>query len=110
MVATISEWSVKAGPASVSNAALFDWGTNPQFKLQEAMGVYTADLAVAKAVGRRYFLDLGTVYFTAEVFVNGQRAGKRVYAPYQLDITSFLKHGQNQVEVRVTPTQRNRSQ
>lgn len=47
------------------------------------------------------------MYFTAEVRVNEKAAGKRIYAPYQLDITPFVRAGTNQIEVRVTPTQLN---
>ncbi|MFD2935115.1 hypothetical protein [Spirosoma flavum] len=39
--------------------------------------------------------------------LNGKPAGKRIYAPYQLDITPFVRAGANQLEVRVSPTQLN---
>jgi len=41
------------------------------------------------------------------VYVNGKFAGKRVFAPYMLDITDLLVEGANQVEVRVTTSQLN---
>lgn len=106
-VATIAKWDIKAGAASLTNVPLFDWRTKEPFKYLADEGRYSATITVSKAAGRRYFLDLGTVYFTAEVLVNGQPAGKRVYAPYQLDVTSLLKSGPNQVEVRVLPAPRN---
>lgn len=46
-------------------------------------------------------LDLGRVYYTAEVFVNGKRAGKRVWAPYCFRLTDLLVPGENVLEIRV---------
>lgn len=40
----------------------------------------------------------------AVVYVNGQRAGSLWHPPYQLDITSLLHPGQNQMELRVANT------
>ncbi len=109
-VASLTNWTVKAGAATAANSPLFDWRSKPQFTYQAADGVYTTTLKLDKLpAGSRYVLDLGTVYFTADVYVNGKSAGKRLYAPYALDITPHLKAGANQLEVRVTPTQRNES-
>lgn len=55
-----------------------------------------------------YFLDLGEVYFTSEVYVNGEHTGEKIWQPYCLDISRFIKVGRNTIEVRVTPTNRNK--
>jgi hypothetical protein len=39
-----------------------------------------------------------------EVTVNGQSAGVRLWAPYQMEITDFLKPGENMLELRVANT------
>ncbi len=46
----------------------------------------------------------GTV---AEVFVNGEKAGCIAYNPYKLEVTPFLKSGENQIEVRVIGSLKN---
>ena len=46
-------------------------------------------------------LDLQAVNDSAEVWVNGQFAGKRLWAPYRLDIASFAHQGANTLEIRV---------
>lgn len=51
-----------------------------------------------------YLLDLGKVYHTAEVVINGKWAGKRIFAPYTLDVSQFLQKGKNNIEIRVLPT------
>ena len=39
-----------------------------------------------------------------EVIVNGQPAGVRLWNPYQVEITSFLKPGENILELRLANT------
>jgi len=39
-----------------------------------------------------------------EVVVNGQSAGIRLWAPYQVEITNLLKSGENTLELRVANT------
>ena len=47
------------------------------------------------------------VYMNAEVYVNGQRAGEHPYgySSFFVDITPYVKAGQNEVEVRVDNSQ-----
>lgn len=47
-------------------------------------------------------LDLGKVHFCAEVWVNGKLAGVRLWSPYRLDITNFLREGENQLDIIVS--------
>jgi len=41
---------------------------------------------------------------TLEVLVNGQRAGVRLWEPYQMELTEFLEPGSNTLELRVANT------
>ena len=105
----IEKWTIKVADVTLQNASLIDWRTNEQLKHKSDEGVYTAIFNMKEIVpGKRYFLDLGKVYFTAGVQVNDKEAGKRLFAPYQMDITKFLKSGNNIIEVRITTTRRNR--
>ncbi|MGH3487062.1 MAG: glycosylhydrolase-like jelly roll fold domain-containing protein, partial [Actinopolymorphaceae bacterium] len=49
-------------------------------------------------------LDLGAVRGTAEVVVNGQHAGVRIWSPWRLDVSGLLRAGVNDVEVTVYNT------
>jgi hypothetical protein len=40
----------------------------------------------------------------AVIFINGKRAGSLWHPPYQLDVTSLLKPGSNDLEVHVANT------
>ena len=55
-------------------------------------------------------LDLGRVVATAEVHVNGRKVGVRVAPPWRLEVTGFLKRGENTVEVLVYNTLANHYQ
>ena len=48
-------------------------------------------------------LRFGAVDYAAEVYVNGQKAGSHEggYLPFEIDVTSLLHAGENQVAVRV---------
>ena len=49
----------------------------------------------------RIEIDLGRVNFCAEIWVNNQLAGTRVWPPYRLDITDFARPGENRVDIVV---------
>ena len=55
-------------------------------------------------------LDLGNVVATAEVWINGRKVGVRVAPPWKLDVSGFLKEGQNELEVLVYNTLANHYQ
>ena len=58
----------------------------------------------AGSSGDRIFLDLGEVYETAAVNLNGQDVGVCITPPYRLEITSFLNDGINNLQIDVTNT------
>ena len=49
----------------------------------------------------RYVLDLGEVYYTAEVSINGKAVGKRIWKPFRFDITDYVQSGENVLEIRL---------
>lgn len=65
---------------------------------------YKKTFTLEQAEKSRVFLDMGEVYETAEVFVNGQNAGVCICPPYRVEITDCLKDGQNELMIDVTNT------
>lgn len=63
---------------------------------------YRRRIDVAEA--SRVELDLGAVRGTAEVHVNGQLAGARLWSPYRFDLTGLTRPGVNDLEVTVFNT------
>jgi hypothetical protein len=49
-------------------------------------------------------LKLGRVYETAEVWINDQKIGVRVCAPYNFEVKEILKQGVNTLRIEVTNT------
>src|SRR5437764_9747884 len=49
-------------------------------------------------------LDLGRVRGTAEVHVNGEAVGVRIWSPYTFDVTNHLRPGENELQVWVYNT------
>ena len=59
---------------------------------------------------RQVMLRLGDVVATCEVTVNGHSAGVLISPPYELDITSLVREGENEIEVLVYSTLSNHYQ
>jgi hypothetical protein len=104
-ILTIQNWKLKADSVEVSDNALFDWRSHNKLKYSGATGIYTADFQWTREKGSsRIYLDLGQVYFTAEVLINGRRTGALLFSPYIVDITDLITQGANTIEIRVTPS------
>ncbi len=82
---------------------LRDWRHDPRLRDFSGTLAYRAkvDLPSAALTGP-IFLDLGLVEVIAEVWVNGARAGVRLWSPYRMRIDPWLRPGDNEIEVRVT--------
>jgi hypothetical protein len=88
-------------PAGVQRAGSWHGQGYPHYT---GLGSYSQSFVLGDgepAANRRYWLELGKVRDTAEVVVNGQAAGVRIWHPYRLDITPYVRPGVNQVTVRV---------
>jgi hypothetical protein len=59
--------------------------------------------AEAPAADQVALLHFGAVDYQADVYVNGQKAGSHEggYLPFEIDVTSLLHAGENQIAVRV---------
>lgn len=107
-VLKIEKWDISSDSISVKNTLLFDWKNNERFKYLSREGLYKSTFQMDEINPQAaWFIDLGKVFFTAEVVINGKPAGKRIFAPYSLNITHLLKKGENTIEVRITPGQLN---
>ena len=83
---------------------LTDWtqNENPRIRYYSGTAVYHnsfhQDTIEPDA---RYLLKLGKMNGAAEVIINGQSAGIIWCSPWNIDITSLLRRGKNQIELRV---------
>lgn len=97
------DWAVNA-PFSKT----MDQGPSQGYRDRWGIGWYrkSLDLPVKKE-GYLYFLDFGGIYENSTVWVNGKEAGghKYGYSSFRLDVTSFVKEGENEILIRVDNTQ-----
>ena len=96
----LGKWTLQLGEQVINDAQLEDWRNIPQLADSCGESVYTTRFSLEKTA-TKYVLDLGEVYYTAEVFINGNAVGKRVWKPFRFDITDYVKSGENVMEIRV---------
>ena len=63
---------------------------------------YDTSFEISPCCGKRVILDLGQVGEQAEVYLNGEYVGCRLWAPYRIDLTNHLGCGINRLTVAVT--------
>lgn len=78
---------------------------NP-FKLEETLPFYSGTVSYRMTFEidgepAMVLLDLGDVNDAATVIINGEEAGRRLWGPYELDVTRSLRSGKNEVEIVV---------
>ena len=90
---------------------LKDWREIPELKYCSSKGFYTTKFNVTeKSVQNnlKFVLSLGRVHDVAVVKINGSLTDPLLVYPYEIDITPYIKSGENDIEVEITPTLRNR--
>lgn len=102
-------WSYRTEGESESKPTKLGSWTDQGLPEYSGSAVYSISFDLdARYTDRPLLLDLGTVRETAEIRVNGQPAGVRLWRPYTLDIGPLVHEGANQLEVVVTNTLANR--
>ena len=101
-------WNLEVAGIVYKNMKAQDWREVDALKYQNAEGHYTMTISVPKPNKKaRYFLDLGQVFYTASLRINGQEVGERLWKPYLFDVTPYLQAGENHISVTVTPSRYN---
>ena len=100
------------GPAApVLFETLVDWTTSSNDSIRYYSGTarYNITFTLTEENGdRSIMLDLGNLTAMAKVKVNGNYAGGVWTHPYRLDITQWVKPGQNDLEIEVVNNWMNR--
>ena len=103
-------WNVKfdeqwGGPKETTFRKLISYtqSADKGIKYFSGTAVYTNSVMIAEPELKqgRFVLDLGKVGCMAEVIVNGKNLGVLWKYPYQVDITSALRSGNNEFVIRV---------
>ncbi len=105
-----SPWEVRfdrlrGGPENnVIMTGLEDWSSSSDEKVRYYSGsaVYRNTFTLNEIPsGHQLYVDLGKVNVMAEVKVNGKSAGGAWTAPWRVDVTNFVKKGENTIEIEV---------
>ena len=87
---------------------MFDWKTNDQLKYSSSECIYTSTLTIDNLNSvKKYYIDLGKVYYSADLKINDKIVGSAIYSPFVFDITPYIKKGDNTIKIVTTPTKYN---
>lgn len=82
-----------------------DWSEYESLKTYSGGLWYRKNIRLKKdEIGENIFLDLGKVVSSAEVYINGKKAGVCLKDPFRLNISEYVKSGDNYFEVLVYST------
>src|SRR5699024_8223352 len=97
------------GSGEVVFDTLHDWTKNydPRIKYYSGTAIYTRNFQTETS-SKRTFIDLGNPNFVAKVLVNTKEVGVIWCSPWQLEITDYLKDGENTLEIHVANSLINR--
>ena len=103
-------WEV---PVRQEFTALSSWtaSTNPAMRAFSGIATYAKQFQVTKdqlPSGQRVLLDLGDVREVARVHLNGREVGLSSFAPHVMDVTKFIRPGENSLFIEVANTWLNR--
>jgi hypothetical protein len=93
--------------SSIQMPSLMDWKDHADESIKYFSGTATYKKEVIiqeQAINSNttVMLTLGQVHIVAEVIVNNQKIGTLWTAPFEMDITKFVRSGKNKLEIKVT--------
>lgn len=97
--------------AQAKFTTLLDWKDSKKddVKYYSGTAIYTKSFKMKRLKkGKKYLLDLGEVDIVADVILNGKNVAVLWMPPFEVDITKFLKKGNNKLEIKVTNQWANR--
>lgn len=86
-----------------------DWNSQVEkLELYEGTVWYRNKFTFEPKAGKRYFLYFGAVNYESHVYLNGKKLGmhKGGFTPFQFDVTSDLKKGENSIVVKADNTRK----
>jgi hypothetical protein len=98
------------GPEKITFDVLQDWTARPEagIKYYSGIATYQKSCNLAQLPEGAMVLDLGVVHDMARVRLNGRDLGVVWCAPWQVDVTTAIRSGTNQLEIEVVNRWANR--
>lgn len=97
-------------PAPVKQTALQPWTmlADNSYKIFSGTGVYSTGFKKPSGTAGRFLLNLGKVYESAEVLINGKSIAKLLGPDYEVVIPASLLKADNLLEIKVANSMANR--
>lgn len=96
------------GPGAVEMERLYDWTQSEDSGIRHYSGTAIYEKTVRLPKGKRCRLQVDGLHDMARVVLNGQEVGTLWCAPYEMDLTPYVKRGKNVLRLEVTNTWANR--
>jgi len=99
------------GPEKATFKKLSDWTENSDSKIKHYSGkaVYKKNVKIPSLVKeQKIYLEIDEFYDVAELSINGKKVAQVWSLPFFIDITDFIKEGDNLLEIGVANTWVNR--
>lgn len=96
-------WGGPEAPVEMRELKAWNESEDPGIRYYSGIAVYRLDFRLAKSqiIQCGVYLDLGNVLELARVRINGKEIGICWKPPYLLDVTEFVRKGNNSLEVEV---------
>jgi hypothetical protein len=88
---------------------LKDWREMCELKYSGGPGIYHSQVEMPMLEPDSHvILDMGWVEAAAEVYLNGNFAGKSMVPPFEIDVSELIQTGKNDIVIKVKPPLKNR--
>lgn len=99
------EWVITLDGQKLPTNALGSWTKLADYKYVSGTAQYELTFKTKKA--DHIQLDLGEAHELVQLWVNEQKVGTKMWAPYDFDITDFVEDGENKLTIKVTNSKAN---
>lgn len=96
--------AVRGSPLDLHDSQLFSWPDSPEERIRHYAGtaIYRSEFTMPKVGGDKVvILDLGNVADVAQISINGKDAGIDWHPPFRGVVSSLIRDGKNEIEIRV---------
>lgn len=102
-------WSIALAPGfsgpgkslSINTLSDLSQSQDPDVKYHSGEIVYNNSFNLNDLEGNRFILDLGKVAILAKIKINGQDVGTTWCEPHRIDLSEYVKEGENTLEITV---------
>ncbi len=110
---SIDDWTISFRESGIklNHQQLFDWSKSNDDRIKYFSGhaLYSTKVNIAKSQlsKGKIWLTLPNVKDVAHVWINGKDCGTVWTAPYEVEVTDFIRKGNNKIEIEVVNTWHN---